>query len=399
VWGGRWISFNLDGRVRKGRWFHPERVRVESLRPGEAVKRVRDAVVGAVSSRTRGERVALSLSGGRDSGSVAVATQMAGVQAECLTMKLDPDSEPPEVEAARELAFAMGHSWQAASVHTMVSLDELRAIPDLAGSPIGFPMFPLAAAMRRAAGEVGATAILDGEGGDILFTASPVAILELAGAGRLASAWRAARAYRRRWIYSYPVVAKTVGRALAPRSLLAFRERLRPGPPWAVGSFHNEAAEPRTSRDVTLAFISSLGGSSYLELYEQLHQRGGVRYLTPFYDQRVVRAALALPIEQRVPIPQAKPVLSSAFLSGFSASRVKATQTAYFAALALCLHVDFPWLFESDSLCARRGFVRGSIGPLGADARWLVESLNVVPTEMWVRKMEEQDETGLTAGV
>jgi asparagine synthetase B (glutamine-hydrolysing) len=389
VRGGHWITFHADGRIHRGRWFRPDRVPVEPLSAKAAISLVRESVVAAVASRTRGESVALSLSGGRDSGAVAVAMRHVGVNAVCLTEQKQPDTVPSETEPARELASAMGHDWCPVSIDSKVTLEDLHSIPDLAGSPIGFPSFPAARAFRDVLSTTGASVLLDGEGGDPLFAAGPIAIVDLARSGKLGMSWRSASAFRNNWRYSYPVVAKAACRALAPQHLLDLRERVRPTPPWAVASPTRRVAEPRTSRDAATAFLSSLGGSPYLELSEQFYQRIGIQYACPLYDQRVVRVALALPVELRVPIPQAKPVLSAALLGDLSSTRVKATHAPYALALAETLHADFPWLFDSDSLSARRGYVRGPVGPLGPGARWLTETRNVVPTEMWVRKMED----------
>ena len=399
VRGGHWISFDLAGRVRRGRWFRPELVDEEPMSMEDAVPMVREAVVGAVASRTQGERVAILLSGGRDSGAVAAAAKHAGVTAQCFTERTQPDTVPTEIGAARELATAFGHPWSAVPIDTHVTADDLMALPSLAGSPIGFPSFPVAKALRDAASAARATVVLNGEGGDVLFAPSLVAVLDLARSGQLRSAVRAATAFRRSWAYSYPVIAKAIARSLAPRSLLSLRERLRPRPPWAVTLSSETLENPGGARDEIVALLASLGGSHYLELQEQLLQRGGLTCASPLYDQRVVRAALALPIRLQIPIPQAKPVLSRALLGEFSRTRIKASHGPYFSALAQRLHADFPYLFESGSLSGGRGFVRGPVGPLGQDSRWLVRSLNVVPTEMWLRAMEDRDGAGTSSGV
>jgi asparagine synthetase B (glutamine-hydrolysing) len=390
VIGGTWVAFDLRGSVAKDRWFRPDRVSVETMSLAEASSRVREALVGAVATRAEGERVAIALSGGRDSGAVAAAARNAGVSAVCLTMELTPDTVPSEVDEAQQLAAALDHMWRPVPIDANVRLEDLLAVPDLAGSPIGFPSFPVTTAVRDAAVAAGTSVFLDGEGGDPLFAATPVAVVDLARSGSLKTAWRAAKAFRTNWRYTYPVIAKIAGRAVAPKHLLELRERSRPHPPWAVGSrFANSFVHSTSAHGATVTFLSSLGASHYLELLEQVYQRVGIRYACPFYDQRVVRTALALPVELRVPLPRAKPVLSRAFLGDLASTRVKARHTPYFAALAETMHAGFPWLFESGSLCARRGYVAGSIGPLSAGERWLVESLNVVPTEMWVRRTED----------
>lgn len=388
--GGRWIAFDPSLRMRRGRWFRPERVLVESSSLEEAASRVRDAVVAAVAAREQGERTAISLSGGRDSAAVAVAAQIAGIRATCLTFQHDPDSVPSEQLEARSLAEKLGHAWRSVHVGTEVALRDLESLPDLAGSPLGFPAFPAAMAARDAVVGAEATVVLDGEGGDPLFAAHPVAVLDLARSGRFFAAMSVAKAYRHGWIYSYGVIAKTALRALAPRPLLDLRERTRRPRPWVVGPAPTAdlLTAPRSSRELLIRFLLYLGGSDYLELSTQLWQRVGIRYACPLYDQRVVRAALALTPELRVPVPGPKPVLAAALLGDVDKSRVKANFMPYAVGLDRALHRDFPWLFDSGSLCTRYGFVHGSGLKASADRRWLGEGLALVPLEMWLRRLE-----------
>ena len=67
----------------------------------EAAARVRSAVCIATEQRAREGPVALTLSSGRDSGSVAVALGEIGIKADCLTFRFDDPDVPDESSAAR----------------------------------------------------------------------------------------------------------------------------------------------------------------------------------------------------------------------------------------------------------------------------------------------------------
>ena len=401
VLGGRWLTVDRDGLMQGGRWFRPETIQIEETSLEEAASEVQEAIVDAVASRARGMRVAISLSGGRDSGAVAAAARVAGVRAVCLTTKTEPDSEPPEADRSRELAEALGHEWRPVNV-PQPRLQDLEAIPHLAGSPVGFPAFPITLAMRAAVTDAHATLFMQGEGGDPLFAAHPVAVLDLARSGKLRAAVSAARAFRHRWIYSYPLIAKCALRALTPGPLLDARERARPRPPWAlpVGKPRDPMGVPRSSREWLTRFLLYLGTSDYLEISTQLWQRVGVEYACPLYDKRVIRAALRLPVDLRVPFPDPKPVLGGALLAQHAKTRVKADYGPYIKALAHALRRDFPWLFDRSSMSAKEGFVRASALEASGDTLGFANGLlDLVTLEMWLRRLEVHREATDGSGV
>jgi hypothetical protein len=244
--------------------------------------------------------------------------------------------------------------------------------------------------MRAAVTDARAKVFMQGEGGDPLFAAHPVAVLDLARSGKLRAAASAARAFRHRWIYSYPVIAKCALRAMAPGPLLDARERARPRPPWIwpVGMPRDPMGVPRSSREWLTRFLLYLGTSDYLEMSTQLWQRVGVEYACPLYDQRVVRAALRLPVDLRVPFPYPKPVLG-ALLAEHAESRVKADYGTYMRALADTLRRDFPWLFDGSSLSGKGGFVRASALAASSDRLVFANGLlDLVTLEMWLRRQE-----------
>jgi hypothetical protein len=146
-------------------------------------------------------------------------------------------------------------------------------------------------------------------------------------------------------------------------------------------------------------FLLYLGTSDYLEMSTQLWQRAGVEYACPLYDQRVVRAALRLPVELRVPFPYPKPALG-ALLAEHAESRVKADYGPYMRALDGTLRRDFPWLFDGSNLSGKGGFVRASA--LGASSDTLGSTnglLDLVTLEMWLRRQEMDHDARDASGV
>jgi len=127
----------------------------------------------------------------------------------------------------------------------------------------------------------------------------------------------------------------------------------------------------------------------YYETQERHCREAGTQYAPPFVDLRVVRAALMMPVEATVPVPQPKPALSQALLGSLGPSRVKVQSEGYIDAHANAMQDSFPWAFEPGNLCSQNNLVRPE-GLLDCrDPRWRFETLALVPVEMWLRKSEE----------
>jgi asparagine synthase (glutamine-hydrolysing) len=264
---------------------------------------------------------------------------------------------------------------------------DLADLPVAAGTPLAFPAFPQARSLRDAVAATGAEVVLDGEGGEPLFAAGPVAVLDLLRRGQLAAAARAARGFHERWIYPYPVVAKAIARALMPSGVVALRERIRRQPPWVAAPPLSRSNRPGpTSRRELIKALRAAGGSPFPELWQRLFARVGVEYASPLLDTRVVRVALSLPVELRVPTPTPKPLLSRAMLEGFEASRRKVAFTAYYHLLSASVRQDFPHLVASDGLAAGEGYVRRERLVRVGEARWELAALPLTAVENWLRR-------------
>ena len=384
---GSWLRVDGDGRYREGRWFDPDRLRGARLDDADAVETVRETITAAVVARSKGRRVAISLSGGRDSAAVAIAASRAGLEATGITHTFDADLPVHEARLAREVCQRFGLAWLPAPVTSSPTRDALEDVPRWSGTPLAYGAFPEGTAMPDSAAEAGMDVVLTGEGGEPFFGSAEVAVLDLARTGHLVSAARAARRFNDEWERSYLRLAKVAGRAIAPRSLLRMREQFRDVPPWVKGKVPRTligGPAPRSDQQVLDLALRSPHPAGY-DLEERLYQHRGVEPAHPLLDLRVVSVALRLGLRHRAPITGFKPILASAFLGDLDESRVKMSFLPYYDRLASSVQESFPELFAPDSVACRTGLLEpAGLDSIGDD-RWRIDSLGVAVLETWLR--------------
>jgi hypothetical protein len=229
--------------------------------------------------------------------------------------------------------------------------------------------------------------LLDGQGGEPLFTATPVAVLDLLKRGHLSTAYRAIRGFDRWWFEPYGITLKWMVRALAPPYVMRARERTRSHPPWLPG-MPGRTLQPqyRSARDYVVR--SLVGLDPNIEFNERVMQTVGAEYASPLLDMRVIRQSMEIPIEFKVPAVQPKPVLADAFLGNWASSRMKAPQTGYFVALAESMRRDFAAWLQPGNLSSRKGYVDSDGLTEIGEAEWLGQCLRLIPVEAWLRREE-----------
>ena len=386
VLAGHWVEVAAGHEPRERRWFVPWRLAPPVLGRGSGVAAVHDVLVEATAARAVGRNVGLQLSGGRDSGAIAVALRDAGIHALCLTYSFDSAVQRSETELAQSLATHLGHDWMPVPCDAP-SRDELETIPWGAGTPLVASAWTLYLRTRGLAETAGVDVLLTGDGGEPLFQASPRSVVDLMRQGRVRDAVRASRNYHRLWTYPYRVQAKGALRLIAPRHLLEVRERVRPIPPWVVDRISTKRGPLLEFWNERSRLVRALTTpETYSHDYgERLGRRHGIGHASPMLDLRVLRVVLGLPLELRAPVSAPKPALHGAFLQAEAPGRVKMSLAAYFQHVALTLQREQRDLFAPDSLSVRAGFVR----PEGLDAigkpEWLHESANLAVVEMWLR--------------
>ena len=387
--GGHTISF--DGtRVRSLRWFRPEVAVTVKTDLDEAAARVRAALAASIGSRAPGQRVALLLTGGRDSGAVAVALADAGYRAECITYRTEPDSEPSEQGLSASLARQLGFGWTNVLVPTSLGEDLIHEMARASGGPLGASL-PNGVVLRDAVARARATMVMSGEGGD-LFQAPPLAASDLLLRGRFGLAFRTIRAYGEAWVYPPSAVARWMLHALKVSVPGVYDIGRDDVPPWVV---HRDvvslAGKRRSARGALLSALLRCGYSSGPELSERIYAQAGARFSCPLFDLRVVRELLSLPLEHRLPIPEPKPALGRGVLREESTGRVKAKYSPYFVELSRRLQDEHPEAFDPGSPAARLGLVRRSgLSSVGAD-RWCVDALGLLPLHTWLSTQGEEE--------
>jgi asparagine synthase (glutamine-hydrolysing) len=391
VCGGRWVTYESNSAVRGGRWFRPESVAIDhDVDLDQAAEEARRLVVQATADRVRrSSSVYLSLTGGRDSGSIAVALADIGAPAKCFTLVPDASLGIDESPLAAGLAAQLRLSWQAMPVSSRPKAADLDRVPDLQG-PFGPPVFPVVLATNDLIEDASpGSVLLDGLGGDPLFHAHPVVSLDLLRQGRPWAAIRAAASFRDH--ISPFVQGKTLLRAVAPdavvRSRLALDQEI---PPWVAGAIPRidpRLAAPRSDSDWLRRNMIVIGESDVLEQGERQVQPLGMRYGAPLFDLRVVRFALTLPPRLRTPIEGigSKPVLGRGLLGNNAQTRIKALYRPYMQRLARNLRTDFPDLITGGML-SKSASVRVEGLTSVADPRLEDRLLPLVPLELWLRK-------------
>jgi hypothetical protein len=256
--------------------------------------------------------------------------------------------------------------------------------------PLGLPY---ATSFRESHAEVvrrGTRVSMEGFGGE-LFVAPPMITGDLVRSMHLGAARRSARAFSADWVYGYGAQARSAIRAMTPRWILAERERRRALPPWARAGIRGKldpVAEPRSARDHRPWFLLWEGRNGARDAADAIGFPDGIRNTYPFYDRRVIRAALRLPTEALVPDPEPKWVLREAILGTWADSRVKATQVEWFRTVARRSWETHPGAFSPRGRIAAAGLIneRGSTPPF--DARWEVQSSALVFLDAAIRNLD-----------
>jgi asparagine synthetase B (glutamine-hydrolysing) len=386
---GHGMTIDGSGRIRAGRWFRPERLIVHELDHEEAVGATREAVTEAVRSRVLGGKVGLLLSAGRDSGSIAVALRDVGVMATCFTQRFDPDLGVNEEVEAKRLANECGHVWEPAPVPSAPVRSDYLDIPRWAGTPFAYAGFPQETAPIDLAASLGVEVLLNGLGGEPLFSASPAVVFELLRRGHVSEGLEAARTFDRQWTYPVSSIVKASAKTLLPRSVLQAREEMRRIPPWVLGHVDRDGVPktvPRNEREHLLDALRAGGGTDN-DLDERLHRLVGMESAAPLLDLRVIQVAVSLAPGLRAPVPEPKPILAEALLGSFSVDRRKVSFQSYYRRLARSAWNTMAEVYGPGSRLAAAGLIDPDLLRRQRD-RWPLESLTVLPVEMWLAHRE-----------
>jgi asparagine synthetase B (glutamine-hydrolysing) len=390
--GGHLIEFTPAG-IRRRRWFRPELDPVADRIDDDAIGTVGVAIRASVRARSTQGQVGLLLSGGRDSGSLAAALAAESIVADCYTMTFDPTICASEDGPARSLADGLGHRWAPLPQSPEVIVDDQGWLARLAPMPTGYPFGTSLRHGLAAIVERGSRVVFEGIGGE-LFVASPHATLDLARRGRFSVAARSARAFKHRWVYGYRRQAKIAAMSIAPERLRRLRRQHASRPPWAAAWLPpgpSAVSYVGSARAYRLRFLRAQGVQEDLGRHDLVSYPSGYRSSFPFFDRRVIRAALNLPAEALVPDPSPKWVLERALLGEWAGSRVKGSQEGWFRLVARNARRAMPSAYGPDSSLAALGVVEpGWSSHTVIDPRWEVQSATLAWMETVAMQYEAQ---------
>ncbi|MFI6547237.1 lasso peptide isopeptide bond-forming cyclase [Streptomyces prunicolor] len=341
---GHWLELTPDGRARRTRWWElPE----PTLSLAEGAAAVRSALDDAITTRVAaGGTLSADLSGGLDSTSLCFLAHAAG--ADLVTYHVMPiDSANADTMWARRAAQCLpGARHHTLSADRAENLFDIGYTADLVGAaPEGPSTWASGLAhiqdlAKRATAE-GATLHLTGFGGDELFGRMPACAWSLARATpvdglRLVNRYRLAN----RWPWR-ATVRSLLDRSTFAQNLGRVAARIDAPPPpidepdfgWVFAPRMPAWATPDAVAAVrALLTDAATGGPGPLDADRARHQAlaslvfegttvrqvntalagTGITWDAPFLDDRVVEAALATRIDQRLLGGRFKPLLTSA---------------------------------------------------------------------------------------
>ncbi|MFI9237253.1 lasso peptide isopeptide bond-forming cyclase [Streptomyces sp. NPDC053079] len=421
--GGHCLAMHADGRTSTTRrWTPPEPV----LPLAEGAARLREALVEAVEVRTRGHELVSSDLGGLDSTAVCCAAALGSTKVVAYTAALHDEAGDDVYWAERTVRALDGVEHHVVPAHeTAMTFDGVDTLQDVLDTPS-----ILTVDRNRRMGIVelaasrGSGVHLTGLGGDELLAGTPARLHTLLPAHPLV-ALRGIRGYAAKYRWTRRAVLRQLmdrgsyrtwlgrvardltepapavdepllGWSMPPRmppwatpdAVAAVRELLRAGLPTTEprGTGHGEHRE----------LVAMDGISQWARHIGQMAAPWGIEVCAPYYDARVIDAALAVRPQERITPWRYKPLIVEA-MRGIvpEASRTRGTKAnATFeeeaglrehrrALLALC----------EDSRLARLGLVDEQIlrdwcrRALTAES----ESYLLHPTiacEVWLRSRE-----------
>ncbi|KAA1395194.1 asparagine synthetase B family protein [Aeromicrobium ginsengisoli] len=293
------------------RWWNPS-IEPLALSIDEAVTRVRDCFDEAVRSRLRcRDGIAVELSGGLDSSTVAATAVGLGATMSALTCAFD-DAEADELDHAAAVAAHLGLDVEVLPVEAIPPFD---VATDVAAQQQ--PLYSIDAAdtasRHAAARALGCSVVLSGVGGDEALYGSSLAPLDLALSGHLgggfrwlrrdgltrpAALWRLVRGFARQAALGR---VRRHPEGMVARRMAARWERRRAGDhPWLRSPLPALAERPdRTGPLAKQEQRDYYVATPYNPIaYEQTDRLAAERHVEvryPFLDRRLVELVLRLP--------------------------------------------------------------------------------------------------------
>ncbi|MDT3400052.1 lasso peptide isopeptide bond-forming cyclase [Streptomyces sp. B1866] len=428
--GHDYLVLDRDGtRVRRARWWRLPR---RDVPLAEGAPALREALRQAVGVRVRGRDLVTADLGGLDSTAVVCTAVRAGAKVAAYTAATH-DPRGDDVHWARRTVQDLAAAEGAGTVeHHVVpaeqcplTFDGVDALTDVLDGPSLFAVdHNRRMGLLRLAADRGSALHLSGFGGDELLAGASARVHDLLPR-RPRAAVRHTRGYLAKYGWSrreavrqlldrrpygtwLEQVADDLTSPLAPLDAPQFQWCAPPRmPPWATPDavdavralVRAEAAEARPlgpghGEHRELATMEAV--ARFARHLNQMTRPLGLAFASPFYDDRVVEAGLAVRTEERVTPWRYKPLIVEAMRGVVpDASRTRATKAnaTLEEEAGLRRHRDALLALCEDSRLARLGLVDADVwrawcsGPVSAE----LENVLLHPTvgcEAWLRARE-----------
>ncbi|MGW7456798.1 lasso peptide isopeptide bond-forming cyclase [Streptomyces sp. NPDC054797] len=352
--GGHYLTLDPDGRAQETRWWSPPE---PHLSLAEGAVRFREALTAAVATRTRGRELVTADLGGLDSTAVCCAAARGEAKVAAYTAAIH-DELGDDVYWARRTAQALGtveHHVVPAGELAMTfdgidALDDLLDTPSILTVDRNRRMHIVALAAAR-----GSSLHLTGLGGDELLAGAPARLHAMMGTHPL-TALRDLRGYTAKYQWSRWRVLRQLLDRRSYRAWLGRVARDLDAPPapadeplldwsapprmpgWATPEAveavrellrtHLPDAEPRGRGHGEHREMAAMDGiSQWTRHVGQMAAPLGITVAAPYYDDRVIEAALAVRPQERITPWRYKPLIVEA-MRGIvpEASRTRGTK-------------------------------------------------------------------------
>ncbi|WP_037890783.1 lasso peptide isopeptide bond-forming cyclase [Streptomyces sp. NRRL S-87] len=421
--GGHYLTLDPDGRARATRWWSPPD---PHLSLAEGADRFREALTAAVAVRTRGRELVTADLGGLDSTAVCCAAARGDAKVAAYTAAIH-DELGDDVYWARRTTRAIGtleHHVVPASDLAMTfdgidTLDDVLDTPSILTVDRNRRMHIIDLAAAR-----GSSLHLTGLGGDELLAGAPARLHALVRTRPL-TALRDVRGYTAKYQWSRRRVLRQLLDRRSYRAWLGRVARDLDAPPapadeplldwsapprmpeWATPEAvdavrellraHLPEAEPRGRGHGEHRELAAMDGiSQWTRHIGQMAAPLGVTVAAPYYDDRVIEAALAVRPQERITPWRYKPLIVEAMRGVVpDASRTRGTKAnaTFEEEVGLRRHRARLLALCEDSRLARLGLVDAEV--LRAWCRRALsaetESYLLHPTvacEVWLRSRE-----------
>jgi asparagine synthase (glutamine-hydrolysing) len=414
---GHWLLATRDTLQEQRYWQPP----AERHQAGDAPQQFHRLFAQAVADRLDPDGVVVAqLSGGLDSSSiVCMAAHLtegaAVVAASAVYPGLDCD-ETRYIDTVIRRAGVRSERWDATTAPTL----------DAAGFCAGHPWAGTAPESLegdlRLAGQLGATAVLSGFGGDELLFERGV-FRDLAADGRWLELVHEALLAPRYSSRSAAFFLRDAVRSTMPDQWLRWYRRLRPRRPtapqppewlgpaladvWTQGSPTEDPSPPpgrSHTADLTWRWLTSPNLWWAVELQVLRAARAGLQLRFPFLDRRLAECVLALPYNERLPHGRMKRLLRSSMKELLPRAIVDRQGVTTFAAMVRrnfarnrpCLRNAFAgehWLCGNfiNREAAKKLFQMLDSAPEGfVDCHAIATVLDIAQFELWLRFLCEQ---------